>query len=253
MPEPLVGVAGLGRLGRAVLARCAADGLPTRPYDTRRPADWFGGPRPDVLVDCGAAACTGAVLDLCARLGVPLAECVSDLTPAHLDRLAELGRRTAVVRATNLALGHHLQARLLDELAAVLVAAERHGLADAVGELAVVERHPATKAHRPSATATALARRWEDATGRAPVDVASLRAGPPVSDHEVRLGWGAQSLVLRHEVRSLDAPAGGAVAVARWLATGRPPGLYAVSAVFDDLLAASDRPAAGRQDGGPVP
>ncbi|MFF3764288.1 dihydrodipicolinate reductase C-terminal domain-containing protein [Streptomyces sp. NPDC001922] len=250
MPEPrtvpragVVGVVGRGRLGGAVARRCAEEDLKVRELNPRRPEAWAGGgPLPDVVVDCGAPAAVGRVLDLCARLRVPLVECVSGLAPDHLVRMAELARDTAVVRATNLSLGNYLQTRALDHLAGLLTAMERAGVTGAVPEAAVLERHPAAKAHRPSATAAALAGRWRDRTGREPSDVASLRAGPPVSDHEIRLAWAAQTLTVRHEVHSLGAAAAGAVAVARWC-VGRAPGEYPVHTVFDDLWNTTDRPA----------
>ena len=234
MPDPVVGVAGLGRLGGAIVRRCAEAGLPVRELDTRRPSEWSGGDRPDVIVDCGAPAGTHHVLDLCAALRVPLVECVSNLDAAQLDRLDELARDTVVVRATNLSLGNYLQSRAVEHIAGLLATMRRGGFGT-LPEAAVLERHPATKAHRPSATATALAERWREHTGGTPSDIASLRGGLPVSDHEIRLAWAAQTLTVRHEVHSLEAAADGAVTVARWT-LGRPAGRYPVHAVFDDLL-----------------
>ncbi|WBB81902.1 hypothetical protein O7606_11380 [Micromonospora sp. WMMD882] len=240
MPEragpdgPVVGVVGAGRLGAAVTRRCVAEGLRVRPLDSRQPAAWRTRP-PDVLVDCAAPPATDRVLDACAELRTPLVECVSDLRPDQLVRLAELARGVAVVRATNLSLGNYLQTRVVERLAELLAGHP----ADAGPEAAVWERHPATKAHRPSATGVALADRWRKLTGRDPSDVASLRAGGPVSDHELRLSWPTQTLTVRHEVHALDAAATGAVAAARW-AVGRSPGLYGAHDVYDDLL--SSRP-----------
>ncbi|MGW1075397.1 dihydrodipicolinate reductase C-terminal domain-containing protein [Streptomyces sp. NPDC002537] len=248
---PAVGVAGTGRLGTAVLRHCAREGLATRTFDTRSPQDWAHLPVPDVIVDCGAGAATHRVLALCADLRVPLIECVSDLTEDHLARMAHLARDVPVVRATNLSLGNYLQTRVLERLTDLLTGLERAGLATALPEAAVLERHTAAKAHRPSATATALARRWEERTGTPVGDIASLRAGLPVSDHEIRLGWQAQTLVVRHEVHSLEAAATGAVAAARWAAT-RAPGLYGLHSVFDDLAAgaAGTPPTTGADDRG---
>lgn len=231
---PVVGIAGLGRLGTAVLRHCAQEALATCRFDTRRPQDWADQPVPDVIVDCGTRAATGRVLALCAELRVPLVECVSDLTEDHLARMTHLAREVPVVRATNLSLGNYLQTRLLEHLTELLTGMQRAGLATALPEAAVLERHAATKAHRPSATATALARQWQERTGAPVSDIASLRAGLPVSDHEIQLGWTAQTLVIRHEVHSLQAAATGAVAAARWAAT-QEPGHYSLHSVFDDL------------------
>ncbi|GLZ29305.1 4-hydroxy-tetrahydrodipicolinate reductase [Lentzea sp. NBRC 105346] len=226
MREPVIGVVGFGRLGRAIAAHTKVIQL-----DSRSPHEWGEGP--EVIVDCAAPEVTHQVIDLCHKLRVPLVECVSNLWPGHVERLTELARDVPVVRATNLAVGNYLQARVVDHLAELL-----GKLGVGLPEASVLERHPATKAHRPSATAVALADRWHTRTGQQASDIASLRAGPPVSDHEIHLGWPEQSLVVRHEVRSLDAAAAGAVTVARWVA-GRAPGLYPVHAIYDDLVEAN--------------
>ncbi len=232
---PLLGVVGTGRLGGAIVRRCAEEGLPARAYDSRRPDGWDTDPAPAVLVDCSAPGAVPDVLALSARLGVPLVECVSDLSDDHLAGLDRLSRTVPVVRADNLTLGNHLLVRAVEEVARVLRVLADAGMKGVLPEAAVLERHPVTKAHRPSATAGALALTWANAAGNGVTDVASLRGGRPVSDHEIRLTWDDQELILRHELRSLTAAAAGAIGVATWL-TGRPPGRYHVRAVFDDML-----------------
>ncbi len=225
---------GLGRLGAAVLRRCAEEGVAALILDSRRPGTWPApggavlGPR-DVVVDCSAPQATRAVLDLCAASGAALVECVSNLDADGSRGCADLAATRPVVLATNLSLGNYLQHQALLRVTDLLAA-----LGVALPEATVLERHPTTKAHRPSATAAALGALWEGRTGQPPADVASLRAGAPVSEHGVRLTWAGQELHLAHDVRSLDAAAEGAVLLARW-AAGRPPGLHPAHAAYDEL------------------
>lgn len=248
MPEPAIGVFGTGRLGRAIQRTASAEGHCVHVYDPRRPDQWDAVPGPDVLVDCSAPAALALAVDLGASLAVPLVECVSALEDDHLRLLGELATKAPVVLAPNLSLGNYLQTRALGYVADVVSTMERAGINGAVPEAAVLERHPATKAHRPSTTASRLAREWLRHTGRPTADVASLRCGPAVSDHEIRLSWPEQTLTVTHEVHSLDAAAAGAIGAAAW-SVGRAAGTYTIHEVFDDLLATMADAATDRREG----
>ncbi|WP_410667820.1 dihydrodipicolinate reductase C-terminal domain-containing protein [Amycolatopsis sp. cmx-4-68] len=227
MPEaaPTIGVAGLGRLGTAVLDRARRQGLRVVLRASR--TGWQADAVPDVLVDASAPAAGEQVRDYCLRHGVALVECVSDLDARQWSALAELAAVVPVVRATNLTVGHYVQSRLVRCVAA---------LPEPVRAPASVwERHPATKAHRPSATAVALGRTWTDGSGAEPSDISSQRSGLPVSEHEVLWTWQAETLALRHSVGSLAAAAAGAVTAVCW-AHGRPAGMASMDAVYDDLM-----------------
>ncbi|MFI8874999.1 dihydrodipicolinate reductase C-terminal domain-containing protein [Streptomyces sp. NPDC055243] len=247
MPEPAIGVFGAGRLGRAIHRTATAEGAVVHLYDARRPDQWDAAPVPDVLVDCSAPAAVAQAVALSARLGVPLVECVSGLDEERLRLLDAHAAGTPVVLAPNLSLGNYLQTRALRHIAEVVATMERAGITGAVPEAAVLERHPATKAHRPSTTATRLAQEWLRHTGSPTADVASLRSGPAVSDHEIRLAWPEQALTIGHQVHSLDAAASGAIGAAGW-SVGRAPGTYPIHEVFDDMLATMGGAVTDRQE-----
>jgi len=228
-----VGIVGTGRLGRSVAEACARAGVPVVLTADRRGRR--GDAVPTVLVDASAAGAADQVHDYCAEHRVALVECVSDLTSSQWSRLERLAAQVAVVRAPNLAVGNYLQSRLAAHLAELQSRLAGAGILAATAETSVAERHPTTKAHRPSATAVALAEGWERAAGTPVADVASERGGLPVSDHQLLWSWPAETLLLRHSVQALDAAAGGALAAARW-AAGQPAGLYLLHSVFDDLI-----------------
>jgi 4-hydroxy-tetrahydrodipicolinate reductase len=225
-----VGVVGLGRLGRGIMDACARLGQPVV-LTVSRTGGWPASEVPSVIIDASAPEAQARVVDYCGRHGVALVECVSNLGQGQWAELDRLAGRVPVVRATNLTVGHYVHGRLVECLAAL-------GMPAAFGpEASVLERHPATKAHRPSATAVALARIWSDGTGTEVAEICSRRAGPPVSEHEMQWTWPAETLVLRHSVHRIDAAAAGALAAARWT-LGRPPGLVGMRDVYDDLTSA---------------
>lgn len=183
----------------------------------------------DVVIDASGPEALGDVVATCRSGGAALVECVSNLPDSAPDILRELALQLPVLRAENLTLGHYLQEQLLRALG-------RFAANGAVGGDAVVwERHPATKAHRPSATAHRLATVWGEAAGQRPGDVASIRGGSPVSDHALMLALPGASLSIEHRVMDIAAAAAGAVLAAEWL-VGRRLGYHAMSDVYDSLF-----------------
>lgn len=224
-PTGIVGAT--GRLGSALdRALTAAGGTVSLRADR---SGWRMDGPPAVVVDASAAGCFGRTVDLCCDTGAALVYAVSDLPPAHLARLGELAGRVPVVRATNLSLGHWLQTELLETVARTSTALPR------MPDASVWERHPITKADRPSASARALAEVWRAATGTAVSDVASRRGGHPVSSHSVQVDLPQESITITHAVAGIEAAVRGALLVLGWIGSA-PAGLVTTRQVFDDLL-----------------
>ena len=221
---PVLGVVGArGRLGSAVSS--AATDLGWRIGLTADREAWAVSERPDAVVDASHRTAIADVVRFCAEHRVPLVHATSGLQHADDRLLTDLAGVVAVVRAPNLALGHHLQTEVLLRLAALM--AERP---DERCELSVAERHPTTKRDRLSATARALATTWQGAGGEV-ASIDSVRGGLRVSDHTVTLVIGDEELVVTHAVRSLSAPAVRAVQAAEWARTAAP-GRYSMSTVY---------------------
>ena len=224
MIEPAVGVIGAtGRLGTAILKYLEGNGIRVVLTASAK-VGWQGDRVPDVLVDASSPTAWRAVSGYCRRHRVALVECVSNLSARQCEELSLLAQRVPVVRATNLALGNHIQRQAVTWLATLL-----RPLADQI-EATVWERHPTTKVHEPSATATELAELW---TGAA---ISSRRSGLPVSEHEFTLTLPGQTFTLHHHVSDLSAAAAGALAALHWT-TGRAPGLSTMDEVYDDMFA----------------
>ncbi|MFC4857360.1 dihydrodipicolinate reductase C-terminal domain-containing protein [Actinophytocola glycyrrhizae] len=226
--RPSIGVVGLGGLGRTVVATCAAAGLPVV-LTASLGTGWRADAVPDVLVDASGPGALTEVVAYCRNSRTALVECVSNLDDDQWVTVTGLAEEVPVVRATNLALGHHLQTALVRRAAELVASGPFAPVAS------IRERHPATKAHRPSATAGKLAGSWAAVSGEEVTEICVERSGLPVSDHEVVLTWGGETLTVGHAVGSFAAAAHGAVAAARWV-TGRPPGLHSVQSMYDELM-----------------
>jgi 4-hydroxy-tetrahydrodipicolinate reductase len=228
MSRPAVALVGAtGRLGRAVGSELADLGVPI--VLRAASSGWTQTGSPSVVFDASSPDCFDLTVDLCLRESAGLVYAVSALPNGHRARLADLAQQVPVVHAVNLSPGHWLQVSLLEAAAALV----RRLPSRAVGT--VSERHPLTKVDRPSASAGDLAQSWKRITGQQVADIASIRGGHPVSDHEARLDFDHESLVLRHLVTDIRAAAVGAVAVLQWT-HGAAAGLYLSRDVFDELF-----------------
>lgn len=206
-----VGIVGAGRLGSALAEAARRRGAQVVLTATAS-GGWHIDDRPDVLIDASRPDALDRIAEYCATSSVPLLACTSYRDPEHVKVLQQLSETVAVVRATNLSVGHHLQASLVDHARTVQAA---HA-----AEVHVSERHPVRKAAQPSATAISLASHWADG-----VDVGFERGGPEVSDHEITWQWRGEHVTIRHSVTSLDGPADAALAAAERLRAAAP-GLY---------------------------
>lgn len=223
---PELGIIGAdGRLGRCLCALTAEHGGSVSLLGRRH--GWQIQAVPDVVIDVSHRSALPDVIAYCRRHSLPLVEGVSGLRDEDQAALRQLSEQVAVVVAANFSFGHFLQRALLVHLVKLVCRQEDEG------EFAIVERHPSYKKDRPSATADALSRLWSTQTGRTVADVASIRAGLPVADHEFSLTWPEESLVVRHSVTDRRAAARGALRAASWVC-GRPAGLWTMNDVYEN-------------------
>jgi 4-hydroxy-tetrahydrodipicolinate reductase len=224
---PDLGVIGAGgRLGQCVCALAAEAGCAVTLRGRRQGWEVLRPPR--VLLDVSHPSALPEVAAYCEREGIPLVAGVSGLGEEHHEALRRLSRQVPVVQAANFAFGHFVQRALVECLASLL-----GRRLDA--EFTVLDRHPRSKKDRPSATARELAGLWAALTGRPPEEVASLRAGLPVSDHEATLTLAGELVSVRHSVTDRRAAARGALEAAFW-ACRQPPGLYPMREVYGSAV-----------------
>ncbi|MBT8163496.1 MULTISPECIES: dihydrodipicolinate reductase C-terminal domain-containing protein [Arthrobacter] len=183
---------------------------------------------PNLVFDASNVSAIDTTLRVCRQGGAALIYCVSALSDAASKQLEDYAMTAPVVIATNLTLGHWLQAELVRNLA-------KMSRLSVQAATAIHERHPRTKLDRPSASAADLRAVWEAAGGNHLTEVVSLRFGLPVSGHTVTVDLPGESLSIHHEVASLDSAGMGAVVLSDWI-IDQAPGLYDIHSAFEQAF-----------------
>jgi 4-hydroxy-tetrahydrodipicolinate reductase len=219
-----VGVIGVtGKLGRRICEQ--AREMECRISLSACSREWVTEAVPDVVIDVSHDSAFDEVARFCSATNTPLVEGVSTLSPEHLAQLRGLSTAIPVIYAPNFTFGHYLQRSALMVLAHILKTNSR------TSECTVTERHPTSKKDRPSATAQELAAFWSESAECPVAEVASVRGGLPVSDHEAAITLSGEMLSIKHSTTDRVAAARGALQAGRWVVL-QSSGFYKMSDVY---------------------
>ncbi len=114
----------------------------------------------DVIIDFASAKAEDALLDYCAKTGMPVVVCTTGLSPEQVEKVSETAKTAPVLRSANMSLGVNVLLKLVQEAAQVL--------ASAGFDIEILEKHHNQKVDAPSGTALALADSINEAMGAAP-------------------------------------------------------------------------------------
>jgi 4-hydroxy-tetrahydrodipicolinate reductase len=195
----------------------------------------------DAVIDFSTPASTLRVLDAAAERAVPCVVGTTGFSPPERDRIAEFGRRTAIVLAPNFSVAVCILMHLVRE------ASKRLGPGY---DAEILELHHRAKRDAPSGTALRLAEAVAEGrgagakealvmtrageTGERPpgaIGVQALRGGDNPGEHTVLFLGEGERLELVHRAATREHFVKGALRAARWV-VGRGPGVYAM----DDVL-----------------
>jgi 4-hydroxy-tetrahydrodipicolinate reductase len=197
--------------------------------------------RDRVLVEFSVPEATLSHLELVAETGARAVIGTTGFSPVQREKIADLGRRAAIMLAPNMSVAVTLAFSLLKTMA--------KALGDDY-DVEITETHHRFKKDAPSGTAVHMAEVVAEALGRdirqvgvygrqglpgertgKEIGVMALRSGDVVGEHTVSFGTLGERLELTHKAHSRDTFARGALRAARWIA-GRGPGLYTMHDVL---------------------
>jgi len=200
------------------------------------------------LIDFTRPEGTMAHLDACVAHGVNLVIGTTGFSDEEKARIAEAGKKIAIVMAPNMSVGVNVTLKLL-EMAAKAMATGY--------DIEIIEAHHRHKVDAPSGTALQMGEVIARAQGQRLADVATfareghtgpreagrigfavVRGGDIIGDHTAMFCGEGERIEISHRSSSRVHYAQGALAAARFLAQpGRRPGRYAMADVVADLQA----------------
>jgi len=152
-------------------------------------------------------------------------------TTGWFKELAEI-QETAAARAASVVWGPNFSVGLHHFRKIVAEAARRFAKEDGYGAWAW-EIHHAAKSDSPSGTLLALAEEMARSGYARPVSLSANRAGAAPGTHEIGFDSVEDTITIRHEARSRDGFARGALRAARWLAGKK--GFFEFREIADEL------------------
>lgn len=172
----------------------------------------------DVVIDFTVAAATVPNLEIVAQAGKAMVIGTTGHSEEQKKAIQKLSKKIPIVMAPNMSLGVNVMWKLLSEAAKVL---------GGDFPVAVRETHHIHKKDAPSGTALKMMEVLAKALGKKRDDIPceSIRAGEEVGDHIATFEGAGEILTVRHQAKSRDTFALGALHAAKWI-KGKKPGLY---------------------------
>lgn len=175
----------------------------------------------DCLVEFTLPAVTLEHLEICRRNGTPLVIGTTGLEAEGEKRIKRAAGEIPIVFSPNMAIGVNLLFNIAREIARVL----GRGFS-----VKIDETHHIHKKDSPSGTAKMIARVIKETTGT-DVPIEAFREGEVIGNHGVVFDGEYEKLEIRHDAKSRDVFAAGAIKAARFV-SGKKAGLYSMADVL---------------------
>ncbi|MEA3490047.1 MAG: 4-hydroxy-tetrahydrodipicolinate reductase [Candidatus Omnitrophota bacterium] len=186
---------------------------------TSDPAGACGGI--DCLIEFTLPAPTLEHLEVCRKEKVPMVIGTTGLEEGEVARIREASGVIPIVFSPNMAVGVNLLFNIVREAAGVL---------GGDFSIKIDETHHVHKKDSPSGTAKMIATIVKRSTGVEP-PIEAFREGEVIGNHGIVFEGEYERLEIRHDARSRDVFAAGALKAAKFL-SGRSPGLYSMTDVL---------------------
>lgn len=181
----------------------------------------------DAVIDFSTGAAVMKNVEACARAGIPLVEGTTGWKDKE-DQAKRVIQQTggALVYGANFSIGVNVFYRIVERACGLFAPLEQY-------QAFIEEQHHSRKLDAPSGTALKIKTVMEQ-HGKAPVSIASTRAGSIPGTHLVGFDSAADQITLTHMARSREGFAAGALLAARWI-RGRK-GVFEFGEVVDEIL-----------------
>ncbi|MFH1836840.1 MAG: 4-hydroxy-tetrahydrodipicolinate reductase [Candidatus Omnitrophota bacterium] len=175
----------------------------------------------DCLIDFTLPRPTLEHLKICSERGVPMVIGTTGFSEEEKAKIKIASQKAAIVFSPNMAIGVNLLFKIVSEAAKVL------------GEefkIKIDETHHVHKKDSPSGTAKMIAEKIKESIGR-DIPIEAAREGEVIGNHGIIFDGEYENIEIRHDAKSRDVFAKGAVKAAKFV-IGKKPGLYSMADVL---------------------
>lgn len=181
----------------------------------------------DVAIDFSVGSAVVTHVEACMSGGVPLVQGTTGWKDHEVDARRIVGEHSgAMVYGANFSIGVNVFYRIVEQATKLFAGLNQY-------EAFIEEQHHSRKLDAPSGTALKLKSLMVE-QGKAPISIASTRAGHIPGTHRVGFDSVADQITLTHMARSREGFAAGALLAARWIIGHN--GVYEFSEVIDEIL-----------------
>ena len=175
----------------------------------------------DCLIDFTLPGPTLEHIEACVKSGTPMVIGTTGIEADGEARIKEAAQTIPIVFSPNMAIGVNLVFKMVAEAARVL---------GKDFSIKVDETHHVHKKDSPSGTAKMIARVIKATSGTEP-EVEAFREGEVVGNHGIVFDGEYENIEIRHDAKSRDVFADGALTAAKFIAS-KQPGLYSMADVL---------------------
>lgn len=176
----------------------------------------------DCLIDFTLPGPTMEHVRSCAEKGLPMVIGTTGIDAAGEEKIRQAAEKIPIVFSPNMSVGVNLLFKIVGEAARVL---------GKTFDIKVDETHHVHKKDSPSGTAKMIGRVIKDSSGvDAPIE--AFREGEVVGNHGIIFDSVFETLEIRHNAKSRDVFAAGALEAAKYI-FNKEPGLYNMADVLD--------------------
>jgi len=175
----------------------------------------------DCLIDFTIPAATMAHLEVCKKNSIAMVIGTTGFKKEEEEKIKEAAKIIPIVFSPNMAIGVNVLFSMIAEAARVL---------NDSFDMKIDETHHVHKKDSPSGTAKMIAKVMEEASGKN-IPVEAFREGEVIGNHGIIFDNKYETLEVRHNAKSRDVFAAGAIKAAQFVA-GKPPRLYSMRDVL---------------------
>ncbi|ARN57378.1 4-hydroxy-tetrahydrodipicolinate reductase [Sedimentisphaera salicampi] len=195
----------------------------------------------DVMIDFTLAPAADETIEYCQNAGIGLVMGTTGLSDEQISKLERAAKDIPVIYGTNMSVGMNFLFEMVGKFAKML--GEKY-------DIEIIEHHHKFKKDAPSGSATTLAERIAEETGRdmpgsvqhgrqgpdslrkdGEIGMHAVRGGDIIGFHEVMYSTLGETVTVQHRAHNRDNFVRGAIRAAGWLA-GKEPGWYKMKDVL---------------------